>query len=154
MKTLVVYYSRTGTTRKVGEEIAKKLKADKEELVDTVKRGGIWGWIIAGRDGMKRSLTKLKRPEKDPGDYDLVIIGTPIWVSMTPPIRTYLTAFKRKFKKVAFFCTMGGRGDEKAFEEMSDMISLEPITTLALTTKEVIRDNFKEKLAEFTSELK
>ncbi len=34
MKTLVTYYSRTGTTRAVGEAIARELGTDSEEIVD------------------------------------------------------------------------------------------------------------------------
>lgn len=154
MKTLVVYYSRTGTTKKVGEEIAKKLGADKEEIIDTTDWSGPIGWFYAGRAGMKRLFTKLKRPKLNPADYDLLIIGTPIWsFNMSAPVRTYLTAFKNKFKKVAFFCTMGGRGDQKAFKEMGEIIETEPIKTLTLTTKEVTGDNFQNKLEKFISSL-
>jgi len=155
MKTLVVYYSRTGTTKKVGEEIAKKLKADAEELFDTANRSGIWGWLTAGRDGMKRRLTKIRRPEKNPGEYDLVIIGTPIWAgNISAPTRTYLSAFKGKFQKVAFFCTMGGRGDEKAFSEMSEIIDIEPVNTLAFASKELVDENHAEKMEKFISSVR
>lgn len=152
MKILVVYYSRTGTTKKVGEEIAKILKADIEEIFDTVDRSGPIGWLYAGRDGMKRLLTKLKRPKLNPADYDLVIIGTPIWsFNMSAPVRTYLTAFKKKFRKVAFFCTMGGRGDENAFKEMEEVVGKAPIAQMSLTTKEVTGNKYLSKLENFTS---
>ncbi|MBE3088681.1 MAG: flavodoxin family protein, partial [Actinobacteria bacterium] len=42
---LVVYYSRTGTTRKVAEYITKQLGADMEEIIDMKKRSGIWGFL-------------------------------------------------------------------------------------------------------------
>ena len=150
MKTLVVYYSRTETTKKVAEEIASKLDSEVEEIRDTVNRKGIWGWLISGRDGMKRRLTKLYRMEKNPADYDLVIVGTPIWAgNVSAPTRTYLTAFKNKFKKVAFFCTMGGRGDENAFKEMEEVVGQKPIATLALVAKEVSANNYTEEIGEF-----
>jgi flavodoxin len=41
-KILVVYYSRTGVTKKLAENIAKELHADGEELVDIKKRKGLW----------------------------------------------------------------------------------------------------------------
>ena len=34
MKQLVVYYSRTGNTKKIGQEIATALGADLDEIVD------------------------------------------------------------------------------------------------------------------------
>jgi len=154
MKTLVVYYSRTGTTKKVAEEIAEKLDADIEEIRDTVKRSGIWGWLISGRDGMNRRLTKLHRMDKNPIDYDLVIVGTPIWAGISAPVRTYLTAFKSNFKKVAFFCTMGGSGEKKTFKEMGEIIAKEPVETLTLLTREVTGDDYKEKVENFISSVR
>lgn len=155
MKTLVVYYSRTGTTKKIGEEIAKKLEAKTEDIIDTVDRSGAMGYLYAGRDAMKRRLTKLKRPKLNPADFDLVVVGTPIWAwNMSAPVRTYLTAFKGKFEKVAFFCTMGGQGDQNAFKEMGEVAKIEPVATLSLTTKEVMKDNFTDRLEEFVKLLK
>ncbi|HBP51341.1 TPA: flavodoxin, partial [Candidatus Shapirobacteria bacterium] len=53
MKTLVVFYSRTGNTRRMGELIAQKLHADIDEIIDQKSRSGIIGWILSGRDAMK-----------------------------------------------------------------------------------------------------
>lgn len=154
MKTLVAYYSRTGTTKKIGEEIARKLGADIEEIIDTVDRSGLIGWLYAGRDGMKKLLTKIKRPKLNPTDYDLVIVGTPIWAgNVSAPTRTYLTAFKKRFNKVAFFCTMGGQGSDNTFKEMSEAADKTPTTTAAITTKEVTSNIYSEKLDEFYSKL-
>lgn len=157
MKILVVFYSRTGTTRKVGEAIAEKLGAEisAEEIKDTVDRSGIKGYLISGRDAMKRRLTKLEPASFNPAEYDLVIIGTPIWGwNMSVPVRTYITENKDKFKSVAFFCTMGGSGDGKAFSEMAKIIGKKPVATLALRTSEVVKNNFSEKLEKFIEKIK
>lgn len=155
MKTLVVYYSRTGTTKTVAEEVAQKLGADVEEIKDSVKRTGIWGWLISGRDGMKRNLTKIRHLEKDPGDYDLVVVGTPIWAgNISAPTRTFLRAFKKNFKKVAFFCTMGGRSFENTFKEMTEEAGKEPVAELAIREKELNQGEYESQLEEFASKLK
>ena len=65
MKSLVVYYSKSGNTKKVGQLIAEQAKADVEELKDLKKRSGIFGWIGAGRDGMKGNRTKIAPTTKD-----------------------------------------------------------------------------------------
>jgi len=155
MKTLIVYYSRTGTTKKIAELIREKLSADIEEIEDTINRQGIVGYFRSGRDAMRKNFTKLEVFEKNLNDYDLVIIGTPIWGwNMSVPVRTFVTEQKNNLKNVAFFCTMGGSGSVKAFEEMWEIIGKEPKATLALTNKEIINNNFQEKINFFLEGIK
>ncbi len=155
MKILVTYYSRTGITKKAGEAIAEKLGAEIEEIKDTVDRSGAGGYVISGRDALQKRLTKLEPSEKNLDDFDLVIIGTPIWGwNMSVPARTYVTENKDKLKNVAFFCTMGGSGDKKAFLEMEKIIGKNPKAVLALKTVEVVKNNFLEKVEKFTEVLK
>lgn len=153
MKTFVVYYSRTGATKKLAGLIAEKLGAETEEIKDTVKRAGLIGYILAGWDSARRRLTKLEAINNDPAEFDLVIIGTPIWGwNMSAPIRTYVTEQKDKFKQVAFFCTMGGSGDFKAFKEMGEIINKKPVAVLGLKNKEVVSGNL-EKAEKFCQEI-
>jgi hypothetical protein len=52
----------------------------------------------------------------------LVVIGTPVWArNVSGPVRTYLAQNKSKFKTVAFFCTYGGSGSEKALNTMEKL---------------------------------
>jgi flavodoxin len=132
MKTVVVYYSRTGNTRMVAEEIASILNADIDEIHDVRNRDGARGWLLAGRDASRKFTTEIET-KLDPSKYDLVIIGTPIWAfTVTPAVRTYLTT--NKFKRLAFLSTSGGSSGEKTFKEM-ERISRKPIATLSLSTK-------------------
>lgn len=151
--TLIVYYSRTGITKKLASYVADKIGASTEEIKDTVNRAGAVGYLLAGKDATLHKLTTLEKTVNNPADFDLVIIGTPVWAwTMSAPIRTYLTEFKSQFKEVAFFCTMGGNGDEKAFKEMGEIIGKKPVTTLALKTKEVV-DNSFDKADKFCGEI-
>lgn len=155
MKTLIVFYSRTGTTKKVGETLAAKLGADIEEIKDTVNRSGAKGYLLSGRDAMRRKLTTLEPQNKNAAEYDLVVIGTPVWAwNMSAPIRTYITESKGDFKNVAFFCTMGGSGDEGTFSEMTEVTGKKPLATLALKTVQVVKNEFVDKLENFTNILK
>ena len=113
MKSLVVYYSRTGTTKTVGKAIAKELKADSDEIIDLKKRLGPINWFIAAYDATRRKLTKIK-VKKKPESYDMIIIGTPNWnKNMAPAVRTYLTNHKLGGKKVGFFCTSDNKNTKK-----------------------------------------
>ena len=104
MKKLVVYYSRTGNTHKVAEEITNGLECDIEEIIDTKNRSGPLGYIRSGRDAGNRKLTVLKDIINDPSQYDLLIIGTPLWAwHVSTPVRTYIHENQANFKDVALF---------------------------------------------------
>lgn len=154
MKILVVYYSRTGRTRKIAEEIAQKTSADTEEIIDTQQRSGVIGFIHAGRQAKKEALTNIKTTTKNPCEYDIIIIGTPIWYyTMTTPIRTYLNQQKENLHQVAFICTYGGIGLERAFVDMEALCGKRPLATLGISTPQLIRGTYRESLNLFCSKL-
>ena len=148
---LVVYYSRTGATRKAAEYITKQLGADMEEIIDMKKRSGIWGFLIGGRDALRRKETEINEIKKDPSKYDLVIAGSPMWAgNITPATRTYLNKFKTDIKSVAFFATSGGSNQEKIFEEAKNLLDKEIISLMGICTKELKDDSvFDAKLSLF-----
>ena len=155
MKILVVFYSRSGKTKKAAEAISEILKCDKEEIFDMKSREGIVGFLSAGTDANLRRLTAIKEIKNDPSLYDLVIIGTPIWSSnISTPVRTYLFLYKEKFKNLAFFCTRLGSDSKKVFADMKNLSQKAPLVVLELTTREVARDQYIQKVKEFIENLK
>ncbi|USS39877.1 flavodoxin [Thermococcus aggregans] len=148
MKTLVVFYSRRGTTKRVAQEIAKALNADVDEVIDKKPRKGILGFLRAGYDATRGKTTEIEF-EKDPSKYDLVVIGTPVWNGrVTPAIRTYLLQNKDKIKNAAFFCTFAGRAG-KCLEQMEKILGKKP-----LLKKVLIRKRLDEGIKELVEELK
>lgn len=134
----MVYYSRGGTTRQVAELIAAKLKCDIEGIQDVRSRKGLFGWLRSGREAMRKTLPEIRPTAKDPGQYDVVVLGTPVWASsMASPLRTYLTQNKGKFKRVAFFVTFGGSGTEGTLQGMTELCGQQPVATQALRNAEV-----------------
>ena len=155
MKVLVTYYSRTGVTRLAAQELARRLGADVEEIIDTKPRGGVIGWLVAGKDASLKRLTRIKPVSKDPAAYELVVIGTPVWAfTMAPAVRTYITDHRQAFEKVAFFCTMGGSGDARTFRHMSELAGTTPLATLALMEKDVRSGRHAAKLEAFVNQLR
>jgi len=152
MKILVACYSRTGTTKAVGEAIARELGADFDQIIDMKKRTGMppIRFLIAGRDAMRRRPTDI-RFEKSAGDYDLIVVGTPVWAgNVTPAVRTYLTVQKLEGKKVAFFCTGFGRRG-KVFDEMRVLVPESVVVgTLEVKSKEVKTGAYLEKVKTFS----
>lgn len=145
MKTLIAFYSRSGTTKRVAQEVAKALNADVDEVIDKKSRKGILGFLRAGYDATRGKTTEIEF-EKDPYDYDLVIVGTPIWNGrVTPAIRTYLLRNQEKIKNAAFFSTCAGRPG-KCLEQMEELWGKKPILRKVLIRKRL--DEGTEELAE------
>ncbi|MDO9390467.1 MAG: flavodoxin [bacterium] len=154
MKTLVVYYSRTGFTKKLALALAAKLQADTEELVDNTSRKGIMGWLKGGRDAVKKFMTVISPAQKDPAQYDLVVVGSPVWAgTMAPALRTYLTQQKAKVKKSACFCTMGGYGDQGLFSQVEDILGQKALATLTVRTKQVAGSQYAAELDRFAEQI-
>ena len=155
MKILVAFYSRSGKTKKVAETISGILKCDKEEIFDIKSREGIVGFLSAGTDANLRRLTAIKGIKNNPSLYDLVIIGTPIWSSnISTPVRTYLFLYKEKFKNLAFFCTRLSSDSKKVFDDMKNLCQKTPLALLDLTSREVVREQYEQKVKEFIKNLK
>ena len=155
MRTLVVYYTRTGNTKFVAETVAAELGADTEEVIDMKKRQGMLGWLSAGRDAMGQKETEIAQTKRAPADYDLVIIGQPVWAgNPTPAIRTFLNKNDLSGKKVALF--FSDAGVRQAVEKTK---ALMPNSTfvgeLVLSAKELQdREETKKKIAEWCNTLK
>jgi flavodoxin len=124
MKTLVIYYSRTGKTKFVAEKVAAKLKAEIEEVVDLKSRSGRFGFLKAGYDATRGNETEIEETKKSASDFEIIVIGTPVWNSRpASAISTYLKRNDFAGKKVAVFCTNEGMGEEKAVDRTKALIS-------------------------------
>ena len=151
-RILVVYYSRSGHTKQVAEQIAKATGADLEAIVDPTKRSGILGYLRSGFEASRGRLVEIGKSMHDPSAYDVVVIGTPIWdMSVTSPVRSYLAREQARLPSVAFFCTCGGHGGERAFAQMTRVASKRPTATLIVREAELARS--AEAIARFVREL-
>ncbi len=147
MRALIVYYSRTGVTRKAAEKLAASLdgqgvEAHVEEIIEQKDRSGIFGWLGAGRDASMKRPAKIDAMRNDPSGFDVVLIGTPVWAwTAAPAARAFCEQYEKSCGKVAFFCTMGGSGDKGAFTAMEGLCRRTPLATLALLERNVRKDD-------------
>ena len=154
MKILIAFYSRTGTTKKAAQRLSREIGAGCEEINDLKKRAGFGGFLSAGFDALRKKQTAIDQLDNDPADYDLIVIGTPIWAGMmTPAVRTYLADNRSKIKKVAFFATDGEADHEKTWADMREMCGQAPMATLALPSKSVVSGEYVTRLKDFAAKL-
>lgn len=164
MRALVVYYSRTGITKKSCEAIAEAMRAadesvevQTEEIVDTKDRSGVLGYAGGGKDAMMKKPTEIEAIETDVASFDLVVIGTPVWAfTCAPAARAFCEQFAEHLEPVAFVATMGGSGDEGAFKSLGEYCGKDPVATLTLRERDVKsdnHDNYERPVEAFAQEL-
>ncbi len=154
-KTLVVYFSRTGYTRRLAEEIAARCDADLESIQEAQRRSGVLGYWRSAREALGRTAVDIRALEKDPARYELVILGTPVWAGhVSSPMRAYLATNRAKLRQVAFFGTEGGSGAEKVFREMAELCGVAPTASEVFTDGEIDKHRYSAKLAAFVSAIR
>ncbi len=139
METLIVFYTRTGTTQKVAEDLAVHFNADMLELQDNKNRSGVLGFLRSGFDALTSNVTVINDFNHKLDEYDVILIGTPVWAGkMTPAIRTFLLGNAEVFPEVAFFVTLGGTSAQKTLQGMEDLAGKEPLASLVLEKEEAL----------------
>lgn len=129
-KTLVVYYSASGSTKKVAKEIAQNLNADIFEIepVDTYTSDDL-NWTDSNsrvtREHNDESLRdiKLKNTKVSNWDnYDTVLIGYPIWWGIAAwPVNNFVKDNDFTGKTVIPFCTSASSGLGQSGELLEKM---------------------------------
>jgi len=112
MKTLIIYYSLTKNTKFIADLIVQEIGADILELKtkkQLINPRGFMKYFWGGKQVIMKEIPELELLAKNPEDYDLLIIGTPVWAwNFTPPLRAFFINTKLNGKKIALFCTHGG----------------------------------------------
>ena len=125
MKTLVAYFSATGTTESVARKLADAAGATLYEIKPEVKYTAA---DLDWHDRRSRSSVEMQNRQSRPAiikdlkaadSYDCILIGFPVWWYTAPTIiNTFIEAYGFKDKTAALFGTSGGSGVAKADSDM------------------------------------
>ncbi len=127
---LVAYFSATGTTEGVAENIAAGLNAD---LYEIVPQELYTDADLNYNDDDSRSTIEMNDPDARPAisgsvenmeQYDIVFIGYPIWWGEAPRIiSTFVESYDFSGKTIVPFCTSGGSGIGSSAEDLEELTS-------------------------------
>ena len=124
-RVLVCYFSATGATKRLAERIAGVLKASIFEIEPTVKytTEDLKWPSRTNRSCMemrnKRFRPLIKNKLSNLEDYDIFLIGFPVWYYTAPTIiNTFIEENNLKGKKVYIFVTSGATGVEKSVRDL------------------------------------
>lgn len=124
MNTLVIYFSQTGTTKAVAENIAAIKNAELMELKPQKPYNmSYWKTIAVS---LKEKFTKARPPLAmeipDIQKYSQILVGCPIWCGFVPNvILTLLDAADLNEKHMALFTTSGATKPDKTAAELNKM---------------------------------
>ena len=127
-RTLVAYFSATGTTARVAKSLAAAIGADTFEIVpERAYTRADLNW----NDRNSRSSREMNDDAARPafvgdvpamGQYDTVFVGYPVWWGIEPRIvDTFLEAHDLSGKTVVPFATSGGSGLGRAPRRMQSL---------------------------------
>ncbi len=124
-KKLVAYFSASGVTAKVAENLAEAIGADLYSIQPEVPyTKADLNWLSR----KSRSTLEMKDPDARPAiaggwetmeEYDVIYVGFPIWWYVAPRIiQTFLESYDFSGKTVVTFATSGGSGMGKTLEKL------------------------------------
>lgn len=108
MKTLLVYYSHSGNTRKLAEALAAKIHADTFELLPEKPYPSVWDDLVFQvKDEMAQNFfPKLASMPKNLSNYDRVFLGSPNWCgSIARPVASFLRDAEISCPVCTFCCS-------------------------------------------------
>ena len=120
-KALVLYYSQTGTTQVLAEELQKQLGVDIERIEAVNPYDGDFQATIqrGGEELKSGEVPEIKPIQANLADYDVIFIGYPIWFgTYAMPIATLVKENDFAGKTVVPFCTFGSGGLNTSTENL------------------------------------
>lgn len=129
-KTLVVYFSATGTTKRVAETVASIMNADLYEIVPAQPYSEA---DLNYEDESSRAYTEQHDSAARPAiggealsldDYGRIYLGYPIWFDQAPRIiNTFLESYDLSQKTIIPFCTSNSSEIDNSVAALSDTVA-------------------------------
>lgn len=112
MKSLIVYYSYTGNTKKVAEVLKEVLSQTQEvDIFGLEPEDESNNFFIQVVRALSRKRALLREPPLDVSRYELICIGSPVWAfAPAPAVNSYLDGLKNIEGKDAIFFVTYRRG--------------------------------------------
>jgi flavodoxin len=108
MKSIVIYYTFGGFTKKEAERLAAEHQASLCRVREAHERSFLGAFVPGGYQAMRRKATAIKSLDIRLQDYDRIIIGCPVWAGYPAPAFNSIMELLPKGKEVEVFLCSGG----------------------------------------------
>jgi flavodoxin len=123
-KILVAYFSHSGNTREIANQIHTSLRGDIFEIVAVDPYPSDYDKIVeqAGKELREKYKPELKTKVKNMDSYNVVFVGYPIWWGTVPmPVASFLSEYDFSGKTIVPFCTHEGSGLGRSVEDIKEL---------------------------------
>ena len=110
-KMLIAFFSWSGNTRGIAEEIQRQTGADIFEILPVPAYSEDYNTVLmeAQRDQHEQARPAISNPPESIDQYDVILLGYPNWWASIPmPIATFLESYDFSGKTILPFCSHGG----------------------------------------------
>ncbi|WP_428080693.1 flavodoxin [Candidatus Avelusimicrobium alvi] len=125
-KVLVAYYSRSGNTKAVAQQIQRLTGGDLFEIQTVKEYPASYSEMteIAKKELAEGYTPELKNKAENWAAYDVVFIGSPDWWgTYAPAVRSFIAQYNFGGKTVAPFFTNGGGGMQNCESDMKKQLA-------------------------------
>lgn len=122
MNYKVVYFTRSGNSKRIAEKIAGKLSCDIIQITDNMNWIGVFGFLKGGYYSSKNKDVEIKT-SKNIEAYDELVVVSPLWAGgVVPAVKVFLKTVPQD--KVNLVITSSGSNikNRSGYKSVSDIV--------------------------------
>lgn len=114
MKTVILYYTFGGATKKEAEKLAAEMGCEAVRVREKRNRSLVGSFIPGCLQAMKRKASVIGPIGIDLSDYERIVVGAPIWAGYPAPAFNAIVRLLPSGKEVELFLCNGGGGSDES----------------------------------------
>lgn len=155
-KILVAYFSQTGHTRTVADQIHDQTGGDLFEIVPEKPYPSDYDTLVnqAQKEKNENYKPPLKTKVENMASYDVVIVGSPIWWgAIASPVRTFLSEYDFSGKTIIPFTTHEGSGLGSSVEDIKKLCPKATVVEDGLAVRDSDVNNAKDTVSDWLKKI-
>lgn len=114
MKTVIIYYTFGGSTKREAERLGAALNVPLYRVKESHNRSLFAAFVPGGFSAMNRKAAAIQPLNFDLNEYDRIIIGCPVWAGYPAPAFNSIVQLLPTGKEVELFLCSGGGNTQKS----------------------------------------
>lgn len=146
-KVLIVFYSYSGTCRRVSSMLSASYGWPTTEIIDVQPHRSVWRCMV---DSLLRRRPEIRCTGPSPDEFEAVVLVTPVWAyRLAGPMRSFVAQHGSQLPAAAVVSAMASNGAFNAEAEVATLTGQQPFMTLPILARHVEDGTCAEQLQAF-----